>query len=191
MQKTVKNPLFRFLSSALILFALWFMVYESWLKNEGTVDDWLTETVTVHSVWVLSQMGYDVSVGQSSVWTSILCDGFVLLNIADSCNGLVLYALFVGFFIAFPGRWKPKLWFSLAGSVVIYLLNVARIVALSFIQMYHPEYLDISHKYVFTLVVYGAIMGMWWLWVNRYSLFAVKDGSKSPEQEKEREVEHE
>ncbi|BDD10051.1 hypothetical protein FUAX_24830 [Fulvitalea axinellae] len=177
-KQSERNSLIVFFVKALALYALWFFVYESWLRDLGVVDDWLTTAVTGQSVWILKVLGYDASMAQDSVWTSVVCSGQKLLNVADSCNGLVLYALYGGFFIAFPGSWKPKLSFVLGGFVAIYLLNLVRIVALSMVQMYWPAYLDFSHKYAFTLVVYSGVLALWWWWVNHYSIYASMEKDK-------------
>ena len=134
---------------------LWLFGYEWWLKDIGYIDRWLTGHVSEHAVAVLNMMGYSASTTWESIWQAIQINQHPVVYIAHSCNGLVLYALFIGFIVSFSGKWKHKFLFILPGVVGIYLLNLFRVVCLSLIQVHFPVWLDISHKYVFTIIVYG------------------------------------
>ena len=76
--------------------------------------------------------------------------------IAPYCDGMVLYALFSGFVIAFPTSSRHKLWFVPVGVALIYGINVLRLVAMS-----------INHHYTFAFIVYGFIGLLWLWWVTR------------------------
>ena len=67
------------------------------------------------------------------------------------------------------GRLKDKLWFVPLGFLGILVLNIIRIIALSMIYYHKPQYLDFNHKYTFVIIVYGAIFGLWVLWVNKFA----------------------
>jgi exosortase family protein XrtF len=97
-------------------------------------------------------------------------DGSHGVWVGDSCNGLTLFALFAGFVFAFPGPVIKKLWFIPAGLVAIHLLNVLRVTALALIQYYAPQYLEFNHTYTFTIIVYGFVFALWYLWATKLSL---------------------
>ena len=163
----LKNKrLILFVAKALGLLLLWIFGYELWLKGDGRVDEWLTSLAAQHSAAVFSFLGMDITHKLTSYGEAMMVDNRALLYIAHSCNGLVLYAMFAGFILIFSGKWLPKALFIAGGLVAIYCLNILRILLLCVIQLNHPEYLDISHKYIFTIIVYGAIFMLWMKWVN-------------------------
>lgn len=89
--------------------------------------------------------------------------------IGAPCSGLELFILFFGFIFLMKGRKRDKLWFVPVGFLAILVLNIIRIIALTLIYIHHPEYLDFNHKYTFVIIVYGAIFGLWVLWINKFA----------------------
>ena len=70
--------------------------------------------------------------------------------------------------MAFAGRWKPTVLFVLAGSTLIYVVNLARIVILSIGLYHYPWRREILHTIIFPLIIYGMVFLLWMIWVNRY-----------------------
>jgi exosortase/archaeosortase family protein len=89
------------------------------------------------------------------------------LSIADVCNGLELIVLYVGFILCFPAGVYRKALFILSGSVLIYIVNVARCAALVLIYMHSPALLDFSHHYLFTFLVYSFVFFLWYIFTNK------------------------
>ncbi|NJN26452.1 MAG: archaeosortase/exosortase family protein [Cyclobacteriaceae bacterium] len=89
--------------------------------------------------------------------------------IGSACSGLELFILFFGFILLMRGRLVDKLWFVPLGFLGILILNIIRITGLCIIFYHHPEYLEFNHKYTFVILVYGAIFGLWVLWVNKFA----------------------
>lgn len=163
------KPLFKFMVIAFSCYATWFIIYESWLMPEGKVDFWLTDLITKNAICILKVVGYNVS--HQIEWTKHYISGPLgkILGIANACNGLVLYPIFIGFIIASPGKIKNKLVMILVGSIGIYTMNLLRVIVLCIIQIEGPEYLDFNHKYTFVVLVYGFIFFLWMIWINKYS----------------------
>jgi exosortase/archaeosortase family protein len=82
----------------------------------------------------------------------------------------VLYALFGGFVLAFPGPWQRKLWFIPLGMALIWVLNVLRVAALALNHHYAHQSVDFNHHYTFTFMVYACIFGLWMLWARRLAV---------------------
>ncbi len=89
--------------------------------------------------------------------------------IGSGCSGLELFILFFGFILLMRGRIIDKLWFVPLGLLGVLILNIIRIISLSAIYYHKPEYLNFNHKYTFVIIVYGAIFGLWILWVNKFA----------------------
>jgi len=93
--------------------------------------------------------------------TSVVCVG-------TGCSGVELFLIFAVFIFLFKGRSNNFLWYIPSGIILISILNIIRIVALSLIVIYAPDYLDFNHKYTFTIIVYGFLIGLWLFWMNKY-----------------------
>ena len=88
----------------------------------------------------------------------------------DPCGGVVLFALYALFLIAFPGPWRHKVWFIPAGIAVLHAVNVARVIALLFVQYATPDWLQFNHDYTFTVLIYTIIFGLWYAWIRWFVL---------------------
>jgi len=84
-----------------------------------------------------------------------------IIRIMDSCNGLELFVLYVGFIIAMPVGWKRKLTFSILGTAIIYLINVLRCVGLGELSIRWREAFDVAHHFIFNILIYSTIFGLW------------------------------
>ena len=160
------NPIARFLVKAILLYIAWFLLYELWLHPQQTIDIWVIDITTGISKWILELMGYKVFTAASRL---IGIDGFPGLWVGDNCNGLVLFALFSGFVIAYPGPVVRKLIYIPIGILILQFLNIIRVVVLAIIQTYSLEMTQFNHTYTFTLIIYGTIFLMWMYWVNKLS----------------------
>jgi exosortase/archaeosortase family protein len=53
--------------------------------------------------------------------------------------------------------------------VLIYLVNIIRIIAFNVLYYKFPEYLDILHNLFFPAVIYGFTFILWVTWVKNFS----------------------
>lgn len=161
--------LLRFLLITGGMYLLWFFGYEQWLALDGRLDTALCANIARASARVLQAAGFDAAVAPNNVYL-LLMSGRPAVIVGIPCNGLVLYALFAGFVLAFPGPWQRKLWFIPAGIALIWVLNVVRVAALAINHHYAHQSVDFNHHYTFTFVVYGCIFGLWMLWAKRLAV---------------------
>ncbi|WP_046244885.1 exosortase X [Hymenobacter terrenus] len=161
--------LFRFLLVAAGMYLAWFFGYEQWLAHDGRLDKALCAQITAASMVILQVLGFaaTISPGFNQL---LLMNGQPAVVVGAPCNGLVLYALFGGFVLAFPGPWRRKLWFIPAGILLIWVLNVLRVAALALNHHYAHRTVDFNHHYTFTFVVYSCIFGLWMLWARRLAV---------------------
>ena len=171
--------LFRFILVAASMYLVWFFGYEQWLAHDGRLDTVLCTQITAASVVVLRTLGFAATIAPSSD-ALVLMNGQPAVVVGTPCNGLVLYALFGGFVLAFPGPWRRKLWFIPAGIVLIWSLNVVRVAALAINQHYSHQTVDFNHHYTFTFVVYSFIFGLWMLWARRLAVPASPTTTQLP-----------
>ncbi len=156
----------RFLFVAGALYLVWFFGYEQWLAPDGRLDEVLCDHIARSAAVVLRALGFDASITAPRV---IALNGTDAVIVGTPCNGLVLYALFTGFILAFPGPWRHKAAYIPLGIGLIYVLNIGRVMALALNHRYSQETVDFNHHYTFTFVVYGFIFLLWMTWARRYS----------------------
>lgn len=178
-----EKQLIKFLIIAVGLYALWFGLYEFWLKPDGHLDQIITENISVVMCKMLQLTGYDVhftltrKLGETNIY--LLQDPFPFLRIGASCNGLELLVLFAIFIIAYPGNNKQKPIFIFLGILGIHVLNILRNYWLAlFAANKKFELFDLFHRYIFIFMVYGAIFLLWMLWVNKFSMLNQKKESE-------------
>jgi exosortase family protein XrtF len=171
----VQNPLLRFTLMAIGIYLLWFFGYEQTLAVDGRLDAALTHIIAANSAALLRVLGFNAVVSSSEL-NLILMNNKPTVFITPFCDGMVLYTLFSGFVIAFPTSSLHKLWFVPAGIVLIYGVNVLRIVAMSINHYYSYRTLDFNHHYTFAFIEYGFIGFLWFWWATRLA-GPVRDGS--------------
>lgn len=159
-------PHWQFVLVAAGLYVLWLVAYEGFIGPDGRLDAWLSINIAAASSGLLRGLGFTSSVAPGS--NLLLMDGLPAVEVDAPCDGLVLYALFAGFIIAFPGPVRPKLWFVPLGIVIIYLLNIVRVGALALNHHYAHRSVDFNHHYTFAFVVYACICALWMQWVRWY-----------------------
>jgi exosortase family protein XrtF len=170
MNKTLlRHPLARFLLLFIFLYTAWYLLYELYLNPKGGMDRFVINSSVWASEHVLKLIGYVTFTTHSETIRTVGIDGTTGLWIGDPCDGLTLFALFTAFILSFPGPWKHKVWFIPCGVLAIFMINVLRIAGLCMVVKYKPALLDLNHDYVFKILVYAFIFGLWMLWVNRFS----------------------
>ncbi|MEI6508503.1 MAG: exosortase family protein XrtF [Bacteroidota bacterium] len=168
-----EKQLIKFLLFSVGLYLVWFVLYEFWLKNDGHLDQLITENITIIISWMLKLTGYDVHYTQAhklgETFIFLNPNIFPFLRVGASCNGLELFILFTIFIICYPGNAKVKLVYIIIGNIIIHLLNIFRNYILALMVLHQSTYFDLFHRYVFIFFVYGSIFILWMIWTNKYS----------------------
>lgn len=155
----------RFVAVAVALLLLWFFGYEQNLAPDGRLDQALCSNIARAAATLLRLFGFEARA--AGLHAQMLYFGSEpAVWVGPPCNGLVLYVLFAGFVLAYPGPIRHKLWYVPLGMGLIWLLNVLRVAALALNHKYAPESLDFNHHYTFTFVVYACIFGLWMWWAR-------------------------
>ena len=149
----------------MLLYLAWFVIYDLWLNKNSSIDSLVIANMVFLVKELLELLGYSVTTRAHSL--TIESTGGIIIG--GPCNAIPLFALFTGFLIAFPGPVIKKLIFIPIGLLSIHILNLVRVTILAMIQYHAPQYLEFSHKYTFTIIIYGFIFLLWMLWVTRYS----------------------
>ncbi|MCK5678728.1 MAG: exosortase family protein XrtF [Flavobacteriaceae bacterium] len=170
--KTIIVFLVKFFATYFILSG----IYSVYLKQtQEKVDLFscspLTKTVANHVQKLSNRLGYNVYVEQSTDELSMkfILNGEYVSRIIEGCNSFSIIILFLSFIIAFSGSLKATFLFGLFGGLLIYLVNLLRIIAISILYHRFPKYQNILHDLVFPSIIYGLTFILWVTWVKYFS----------------------
>lgn len=138
--------------------------------------DFFTQLVAEQTRSVLQSVGYAAfTVPHPNEESVVLLLGREpIVRIVEGCNSMSVLILFTAFVLAFFKGWKPTLLFIFAGAVLLYAMNVFRIVLLTIGLVEYPQYKALLHEIVFPAVIYGTVFLLWFVWANRFSKLAAK-----------------
>jgi exosortase family protein XrtF len=157
----------QFVATAFGIYIAWYIFHDFYLVPQTDFVEKLINLETAQSAYLLQKLPLSNEFGSSG--SVIICNGRKALRVGAECNGLVLFALFSGFLLAYPGNWKTKAWFIPLGIVCIYALNILRIIVLTINFKYFRSSFSFNHHVTFTYLIYAFIFILWMVWVNKLS----------------------
>lgn len=170
MDKLLKNPLLRFLGLGALLYLAWYVFYEFIIRPKTGLDALVIDVIVRHSRALLTILGYvlDPAMTREGVANAVAITGSPGVTVGAPCDGMALFGLYTVFVIAYPGKLVHKLWFIPVGIAIIHAVNVVRVAALAVVMDINPNWLAFNHDYTFTLLVYGIVFALWYVWVQRF-----------------------
>lgn len=165
-----------FILKGIVLFIAWQVVYSLLLEPKGTLDYPLTQLVSEGSASTLRVFGVPSSCepiphhsGEKMQGLYLLINGVKSVGIGNTCNGLEVMALFIGFILIVPGKWSHKFLYLFIGLGLIYGANIIRVILLGYNYMDNPQTFDFNHKYTYKIAVYAVVFSLWVIWVEKLS----------------------
>lgn len=137
----------------------------------------MTNLVAKQSQNILNVLGYktEISPHPDEPSMKLILNGNYLGRVIEGCNSVSVIVLFLSFIIAFSGKLKTTFFYILTGSVLIYVVNLFRIVVLSVGLYHYPKQSEVLHHVIFPGIIYGMVFLLWIFWVNRFSKLNKKD----------------
>lgn len=132
----------------------------------------LSQAVFEQSLWINRHL-LGLQITTSDPLTMHFTNGGMIW-INSGCSGLKLFMQVTVLFLLFPGPWKHKLWIIPLGWLLMHLSNLFRIVSLSVIVLWKPQYWDFSHDWILRPFFYLVIFAMWVWWVERFRKVRLK-----------------
>ncbi len=145
-----------------------YSVYLNISENGVYFPDLITNLVAKQSAAVLDTFGYSnfLVVDPIDQGMLIAIDRKYIVNIVEGCNAISVIILFIAFIIAFAEKFKKTLLFLFVGYVLIYGVNIFRIVLLTVTLYKYPQYEKILHSVIFPAIIYGMVFILWMVWVR-------------------------
>jgi len=171
----------KFILTFLLVYLLLSVTYKLYLDySDGSkfYPDYLTNLVAKQSELLLQSFGYDATIEKHSNEPSmkLIINNKFVARVVEGCNSISVIILFISFIIAFAGRFKVTFLYLFAGSVLIYVVNLGRIVILTIGLYHYPWRREILHTVIFPLIIYGIVFLLWMFWVNRFSNLKKNNG---------------
>jgi len=160
----------KFIIKASIIYFLCYLFYEFFIKRYTLVDEYVIRFIIENADEILRRLGFKTfKTTHLNEFQVIGIHGSIGVWVGKACDAISLFIVFSVFILAFPGNQRDKWWFIPFGILTIHILNVIRVVGLTLITYYAPEWLEFNHTYTFTFIVYSYILLLWIWWVNKYA----------------------
>lgn len=164
----------KFILTFLLVYTVLTFSYKLFLQYSSGAKfypDYMTNLVARQSKEVLNFLDYRVQILPHANEPSLklIINEKYVARVIEGCNSVSIIILFISFIIAFSGKFKTTVIYVLAGSVLIYIANLVRIVFLSIGLYHYPWRKDILHTVIFPAIIYGMVCLLWVIWVNRFS----------------------
>jgi len=150
------------------------LAYKFYLDlSEGSkyYPDYFTNLVAKQSHSLLETFGYEsaIEAHPNEASMKLIINNKFVARVVEGCNSISVIILFISFMVAFADKFKATLVYIITGSVLIYVVNLLRIVILSIGLYNYPWRKEILHTVIFPLIIYGMVFLLWMIWVNRFS----------------------
>ncbi|KQT24231.1 exosortase XrtF [Chryseobacterium sp. Leaf405] len=166
------KPVLGILLRFIIIYLVLLFAYQFYLNSFEEIGlDPLSRMIANQVLAVQNMIGYptqlydDVKGGQA--WFYV--NGEYVTRMVEGCNAISVMILFVAFIFAFY-KGKKTFVFSLLGLILLYVMNVLRIIGLNIVMVDYKQYGKISHDYIFPAVIYGTVVAGWLIWIKFFSL---------------------
>lgn len=164
----------KFILTFLLVYGFLSLAYSFYLNaSKGSLyyPDYITNLVANQSKNLLENFGYSTQVipHPNEPSMKLILEGKYLARVIEGCNGMSIIILFVSFIVAFSGKIKTTVLYLLSGSVLLYVVNLLRIVILSIGLYHYPWRKEELHTVIFPAIIYGMVFLLWMFWVNRFS----------------------
>ncbi len=171
-----RKIIIKFLLKFFITYFLLLGAYSIYLKQTQQKDSVfscapITKTVAYQTHALAKFLGIDTYTGQhdSELSMKFFVGDIYAIRIVEGCNSVGVLILFLTFIIAFSGSLKATIIFGIVGSIIIYVVNLFRILILGILISKYPEYQYFLHAIVFPAIIYGTTFVLWIIWVNKFS----------------------
>jgi len=149
--------LFRMIGVGLLLFGL---VYLPPIRDHVIAP--FTDGLTVIAGGLITTFG-----GQAWVTGNVLAIPGFSVRILDLCNGVEATLLLWAVLLAFAAPWKYRLWGLLLGFLGVQVLNMVRIISLTYLGVWKPEWFYWVHWYLWDALIMLDVLLIFLLWLRR------------------------
>ena len=111
---------------------------------------------------ILGLLGANVEVNGTVITSAVFS-----IEIGHECTAIVPMVLLICAVMAYPSRFKTKTICIGGGIVLLFLLNLMRVVSLYYIGIWAPAYFETAHFIVWQSLMILAVVAMWLFWAQK------------------------
>ncbi|HEX9163599.1 MAG TPA: exosortase H [Thermoanaerobaculia bacterium] len=89
------------------------------------------------------------------------------VDIHNGCNGVEATMFIVAAVLAFPATWPQRAIGALAGTALIQIANLIRVVSLFLIGCYRRSWFEAAHLAVWQTIIFALAVGFFIMWSRR------------------------
>ncbi len=162
----------KFFTVYLVLSFVYNFYLNSFEDHKEIKTDFITQQVSFQTVAVGTFFGMHIytQVNTDEPSMKLVYNNKYVARVVEGCNAVSVIILFWAFIIAFSGTWKDTLVFGIIGTLLIYVINLFRILILTWAIYYFSSYSEFSHQIVFPAIIYGFTFLLWVMWVRKMEL---------------------
>ena len=111
---------------------------------------------------ILGLLGANVEVSGTTISSAIFS-----IEIGHECTAIVPMVLLICVVMAYPSRFRTKAICIGGGIVLLFLLNLMRVVSLYYIGIWAPRYFETAHFIVWQSLMILAVVAIWLFWAQK------------------------
>ena len=151
-----------FIGIALLVFAVLQLVYFQFFLESSAFYAYLTFLAKL-SAGLLHLVGEEVTL----IEQTLLAPGGANVTVAEGCDALRIFSVLVAAVVAFEATAQQKASGLVFCIGIMFILNIARISGLLWVDIYFPESFDLWHETLLPLALWAAAMGCFFVWGSR------------------------
>lgn len=159
-QPSHRHSVLKFLLIFAILLVVFYVFTEFSSIYRKRFVPWHLHSIARVSGYVLAILGQDTTVTGASIFSPRFS-----VNIVRGCDAVEAIALYVCAVLAFPLPFLKKLSGIIAGTLLLLILNLIRVVSLFLIGTYSTRIFDLMHIDVWQAIFIFFAVVLWILWL--------------------------
>jgi len=171
-----KRPIFQFVGLFVLFMGIYYGLTMIEAVNKHVLPSYMKFYARV-SASVMSVFGE----GASAEGTSVMSPRYSV-NIKQGCDALDPSALFIAAVLAFPASLRSKVPGLIAGTLVLAVINLVRIISLFYTGIYFGSWFETMHVDVWQpmfILLSLTLWVMWALWATRRSTPTTTDAKQA------------
>jgi len=165
------RPVLIFIGKFAGVYALLVWLYNRYLAYWGDQTDGLTNWVgkNVNYLFRIFHIKASTPPLENERGLKLIINGEYVGRIVEGCTAISVIIMFVAFIVAFGNSFKKSLLFAIAGSILIFVINIFRIVFLAYLYHVFPAYQDVVHRIIFPAIIYGFVVLLWIVFIKKFN----------------------
>ncbi len=161
-KKEANKKIMRFYLIFPLLFLIIFIFYSFF-------STYFETEITMVSSWTAGLLGFILNLFGMNARTSgpLLSLNKFSISVVAECTGLFEMFIFLAVILAFPANYKKKLQGLLFGILLLYNINLIRMIMIIVLANWNPKTFKFLHLYFWQVAEILIIGGIWLFWVEK------------------------